>query len=57
MGLASAGGFLKLDLRDSIGDWADAGDVARIIVAAAKRSACGNLEEMGDMVWITPVGG
>jgi hypothetical protein len=50
MGFASAGGFLKLDLRDSIGDCADRGDVAGLNKIATTRRACGNLEEKGGMV-------
>jgi hypothetical protein len=45
MGLASAGGLLKLDFRDSIGDWALRQDGAIAKEAAARRTACGNLEE------------
>jgi hypothetical protein len=51
MGFASAGGFLKLDLRDSIGDWAGREDAGMPMQLAAKRRmACGNLEEKGAMV-------
>jgi hypothetical protein len=54
MGFASDGGLLKLDFRDSIGDWAitDDGRIAK--AAAMSTRACGNLEEKGTMVWITP---
>src|ERR1700722_5582360 len=56
MGLASSGGFLKLDFRVSVEDCADKGAVAEPRRRAARMAACGNLEEMGRMVWITPVG-
>jgi hypothetical protein len=54
MGLASDGGFLKLDLRDSIEDWASKHDGILANVVAARRRACGNLEEKGRILWITP---
>src|SRR5882757_8258757 len=54
MGLASGGGFLKLDLRDSIGDCAGRLDAAMLMETIVSRRACGNLAEKGAMVWITP---
>jgi hypothetical protein len=45
MGRESAGGFLKLDLRDSIGDCAERPDAAKLSEVATRRTACGNLED------------
>jgi hypothetical protein len=55
MGLESAEGFLKLDLSNSIEGWAVKGDAANAMESAAVKRACGNLEDKGAMVWITPV--
>src|SRR5277367_1858003 len=49
MGFASIGGCLKLDLRDSIGDWARMPDTAIPRQVAVRRMACGNLEDKRGM--------
>src|SRR5271168_1298343 len=49
MGFASAGGLLKPDLRDSIGDWAEMADVRRPRQAVIRSRACGKLEDKGIM--------
>jgi hypothetical protein len=55
MGLASAGGSLKSDLSDFIEGCANKKDGRRANAAAANRRVCGNLEDKGAMLWITPV--
>jgi hypothetical protein len=57
MGLASEGGFLKFNLRDSIDDSANAGNAAVLIARVTRRVVCGNREEKRRMMWITPVCG
>src|ERR1700679_189067 len=45
MGFASAGGLVKPDLRDSIGDGAGKADAAMMRHAAVRIRGCGNLED------------
>jgi hypothetical protein len=54
MGRASAGGFLKLDLSDSVGDCPDKQDGPLIMRIDPNKRACGNLEEKRHILWITP---
>jgi hypothetical protein len=54
MGLASAGGFLKLDFNVSIEVCAERKDDASPMDATVRIAACGNLEDKRRMMWITP---
>jgi hypothetical protein len=54
MGRESAGGVLKLDLRDSMEGCADNENDRRDNETAVRRITCGNLEDKVGMLWITP---